>query len=246
MNISVLDDFPQIMKESMPIEALDIFRDVYNTQRNNGYSDAVAFQIAWLVIKSQFINVEGYWVSTKENKNINKDVSLIQADLIPQDNGMIINATGDEITFEGILADTSVFLQDAFITRKFSEEALKDLELQINTHGSSMPDVDHEHLNTLVNQFGDNYEMIMNAMPKQKGLIKSIKAVYKEGKLWIKGVLDSRYKKIMKNVKGMSIEALTEGLYSDNKTIKSAKYLGFTFAINHTPKISGAQVTAVM
>jgi hypothetical protein len=136
-------------------------------------------------------------------------------------------------------------MQDATTTRKFSEEALKDLADQINKFGSSHPDVDHEVMSGLVKQYGNNYDMIMNSLPKSKGIIKSIQAVYESGKLWIKGILGTGYKKIMSKVRGMSIEAISENVDYNSSTINKAKYLGFTFAVKSNPKIMNAQVTSV-
>lgn len=226
----------------IPTITEEVFDKAYNKAREQTDSDAKAIAIAWGVVKNRLTKVEDKMVALSENF---KPIEYYTFELNAHDNKLVINATGDELTFEGVLASTDTFQQDAFTVRKYSEDALKDMAEQINKFGSSHPDIDHETMNTLVNQYGRNYELIMNALPKKKGIIKSIQAVYENGKLWIKGVLNPTFRKIMKNVRGISIEALSEDIDLQSSTINKAKYLGFTFAVNKNPKMSVARVTRV-
>lgn len=235
---------PNSVSKVLPETGKLFYKKVYNESFSRHGDEELATMVAWNMTKSRFTKVGDEFVALSESF---VEPELVSFQLNPVDDEFVINAEGDEITFEGILADTSEFVQSAlpYKVRKFSEEALSDLAEQINNFGSSTPDVDHEVLNKLISEYNGNIELIANAMKKRKGLIKSIQAVVKDGKLWIKGKLDSRYKKIMSRVKGMSIESITNNLHSDGKTIKGSKYLGFTFALNDTPKIAGAKLVNV-
>lgn len=236
-----MDELPKSVR-GLPEAVQKVYAETYNHIYKGKGSKAKAHMIALQVVKKRLKHSEGKYVAMSDSF---KPVEYYTFDLTAPEKQLIINATGNEITFEGILATTDSFQQDATTMRKFSEEALKNLADQINQFGSSHPDVDHETMKALVKQYGNNYEMIMNSLPKNKGIIKSIQAVYEKGKLWIKGVLDSRYKKVMKAVKGMSIEAISEDVDLQSSTINKAKYLGFTFAVKSNPKLMAAQVTSV-
>lgn len=234
----MMDEMPKSVQK-LPVAAQKVYAETFNHLYKGKGSKAKAHLIAFEVIKKRLKHSKGKYVALTEG------IEYYTFDLQSTESKLVINATGDEVVFEGILATTDVFQQSANTVRKFSEQALQDLAEQINKFGSTHPDIDHETMDSLVKQYGDNYEMIMNAMPKSKGLIKSIKAVYENGKLWIKGILDSRYKKTMKNIRGMSIEALSESVDTSSSVINKAKYLGFTFAVNKNPKIPAAKITSV-
>ena len=122
----------------------------------------------------------------------------------------------------------------------FTEEELKVIETQINTFGSTLPDVDHEKLNSLVQRYGNNYDAIVAELRKEKGIFKNIKAVFEKGKLWIQAVLDKRYKNHTEKFKGLSIESLAKR--DDDGRLRNPKYLGFTFTNN--PKLVAAKIAA--
>jgi cation transport regulator ChaB len=234
-------DLPASVKK-LPQAVQKVYSEAYCHVYKGKGTEAKSHAIAWGVVKKRLNHSKGKYMALS---SAFAPVEYYTFNLCAPENQLIINATGDEITFEGILASTDSFQQDATTIRKFSEEALKDLAEQINTHGSSHPDVDHETMKNLVKQYGNNYDMIMNSLPKNKGFIKSIQAVYENGKLWIKGILDSSYRKMMKVVRGMSIEAISQDVDVQSSTINKAKYLGFTFAVKSNPKIPSARVTAV-
>ena len=200
-----------------------VYVEAFNKALDKGYSTSKADLIATVV-----------------ESNHNPIISTI---IIPTDNKIVFNTTSDEITFEGVLADTSEFIQSLlpFSVAKFSVEALKDIADQINKFGSTAPDIDHEVGRKLDKIYGKfNTNMIMNAYPQHKGMLKNVHAIYDNGKLWIRGTLDNKYRSILPSVKGLSIESVIED-FTDT-TITKSKYLGFTLAVNHNPKISSAKI----
>jgi hypothetical protein len=112
---------------------------------------------------------------------------------------------------------------------------------QINTYGSTLPDVDHEKLMTLVKKHGRDQVAIMNSLKNEKGIFKSIKAAVTNGKLWIQAILDKRYKNHTDRFKALSIEAFAD---VEGDRLTNPQYLGFTFT--NTPKLPGAQIASVI
>lgn len=118
----------------------------------------------------------------------------------------------------------------------FSDEALADLAKQINTEGSTFPDVEHQVLNRARATYGNNVEAIANAVKQEKGMFKSVKAAVKDGKLWIRAIFDAKYKQLAEQFKKVSIEALGT-VDKITGMINSPRYLGFTFT--RTPELDG-------
>ena len=83
---------------------------------------------------------------------------------------------------------------------------------------------------------------IIETLKNKKGIAKSLKAIFENGRLWVRAVIDKRYKKLIQNSKGVSAEAfITETDDTDKKVLK-ADLLGFTFNINTKPADFGAVV----
>jgi hypothetical protein len=135
---------------------------------------------------------------------------------------------------EAILATTDKNTDNKF----FTEDELSDISAQINTLGSTLPDVDHEKLQELVKKYGNNYEAIKTEIAKEKGVFKTIRSALKDGKLWIQAVLDKRYKNLVQKFGSLSIEALADADVTGR--LRQPKYLGFTFTNN--PKLKAARI----
>lgn len=234
MNITSANDLPDVMTSVLPIEAQQLFIEVFNREKSAGFNDATSFEIAWLVIKSKFKNVEGYWVAMSEDF---KMPELYTFDMSEADTKVIMNSENEELVIEAILADNTLNTEGKF----FTEEELVDIAAQINLHGSTLPDVDHEKLKGLIAKYGNNMDAIKHELKSEKGFFKSIKAVVEKGKLWIQAALDKRYKNHTDKFKKLSIEAVAD---SDNDgRLRKPTYLGFTFT--NTPKLAGASVVSV-
>lgn len=234
MIISTANDLPEVMTSILPIEAQQMFVEIFNKEKSAGYSDAVAFEIAWVIIKSKFKNVEGYWVAMSEEF---KTPELYTFEMSDADTKVIMNSENEEIVIEAILADNTLNTEGKF----FTEEELQDIALQINSYGSTLPDVDHEKLKGLISKYGHNMDAIKAELRSEKGIFKTIKAVVDKGKLWIQAALDKRYKNHTEKFKKLSIEAVADSM--PNGRLIKPTYLGFTFT--NTPKLLGASVVKV-
>jgi len=225
-------DLPNSMIETMPESALKLFIEIYNLEKNAGLSDATSFEIAWLVIKKRFTLVEGFWVAMSKDFETPKLYSFN----MNVEGGIVMNSETEELVLDAVLADTSMNSKGQY----FSEEDLKNISEQINTFGSTLPDVDHEKLMELIRTHGADVDTIREQLKKSKGIFKTIQATLKKGKLWIQATLDKRYKNHTENFKGLSIEAL--GDKQVDGRVKDPQYMGFTFTNN--PELKAAQIAA--
>jgi cation transport regulator ChaB len=231
---------PSTIKK-LPLSAQKMFKDTFTKVHQDSHSEAKAFAIAWGAIKTRLQPSEGKFIALSDAF---VEERMFEFPVISEgQNTFVMNAVGDEIEFEGILASTGYFISGDLQRLRFSEEALKELAEDINKNGSTLPDFDHKAAINAYKNYGKNEQLILNSLKEQKGLIKSIQAVYKDGKLWIKGVLSSAYKKVMHQVRGMSIEAITRKI--DGDLIKKSAYMGFTFALKSKPQLPDAIITRV-
>ena len=61
-----------------------------------------------------------------------------------------------------------------------------------------------------------------------------VQAAYSQGKLWVRAIVDKRYKKIIERAKGVSAEAFCT--WDESETVAlDGELLGFTFNVNTTP-----------
>ena len=123
----------------------------------------------------------------------------------------------------------------------YPPELLKKWADQINSGQLLLGDFDHEKFNVLVKQ-GLRPNDVMQRLKTKPGIAKMIKAVIDKGKLWVRTVIDKRYKKLIKEkAKGVSLEA---SLIRDDTTneIIDGVLGGFTFAINSNPHNERAMI----
>jgi len=124
--------------------------------------------------------------------------------------------------------------------RIFTEDLLRGWADYINKN-PIVGDIDHTQYDELLSGFNSD-KKIIETLKNKKGIAKSLKAIFENGRLWVRAVIDKRYKKLIQNSKGVSAEAfITETDDSDKKILK-ADLLGFTFNINTKPADSGAVV----
>lgn len=113
---------------------------------------------------------------------------------------------------------------------------------KINAGETYVGDVDHETQNALANSAISDDELVYRLKNKQ-GIAKTVKAIVENGRLWVKAIIDKRYKKLIQNSKGVSMEADVRFNPKTNEVV-DADLLGFTFGVKHTPVIAGTEVYA--
>ena len=141
---------------------------------------------------------------------------------------------GDEyVSFK--LADTQL---DSFGV-KLSDDVLKNWADYINNNNPLVGDIDHEFYDQVLSGMYETDEIIEKLRSK-KGIAKGVQAVFEKGKLWVKALIDKRYRKVIERSKGVSLEALINR--DENNNVIGADLLGFTFAVQQDPVISGTEV----
>lgn len=219
------------LKSVLPSSGVKYFEDVYNTCLSNGSSEGVAVEVAWSAVKSKLVQGNGSLVAMSDNF---ETPTLFSFEMSQPEISVVTNSETEEIILDAILADTTPNTEGKF----FTDEELLSISEQINSLGSTLPDVDHEKLNRLVKKYGNNYDAIVSELNKEKGIFKSIKASFEKGKLWIQAVLDKRYKNHVNKFKGLSIESLAKS--DETGRLRNPRYLGFTFT--NKPKLKAARI----
>jgi cation transport regulator ChaB len=246
MVYSTIESLPEFIRKILPIEAQTYFLEVYKSALK-GYDDQTAFMFAWEAVKMKMQKTsKGYIININTNSvNINSETEeeddedepeVFQFPVEASETNIVMNSETEELIMEAILADTSHNTDGL----RFTELELQSIADQINMYGSTLPDVDHEKLMTLIKRHGRDQVAIMNSLKNEKGIFKSIKAAVEKGKLWIQAVLDKRYKNHTDKFKALSIEAFAD---RDGDRLINPIYLGFTFT--NTPKLPVAQIASV-
>jgi hypothetical protein len=121
----------------------------------------------------------------------------------------------------------------------FSEAMLKKWADFIN-ESPIVGDIDHTLYDQIL-QSGMSDDSIKNVLRSKKGIAKTLKAVYENGKLWVKAIIDKRYKKLVEKSKGVSAEAFCSW---NGNVATDGDLLGFTFNLRTTPADNYAGVRA--
>lgn len=116
--------------------------------------------------------------------------------------------------------------------KQFSEEMLMEWAEYINNNPTLVGDVDHLLYDKILGSDMTD-EQARSALKSKKGIAKMVQAIYEKGKLWVRAVIDKRYRKIIEKSKGVSAEAFINKY--DNNVAKSGELLGFTFNVNTNP-----------
>lgn len=228
-----ISELPASIRKVLPESGQKVFLEVFNSSYAKHRSDSVAMEMAWGVVKKRFKRVDGMFVA---NSSDYETPQLYSFSVEVSDNEFILNSDGDEVILDAVLATTEKRASDGAY---FDEEGLSHLAEQINSGGSALPDVDHAvFLNTLKQAYGLATDKIVELVKQQKGVFKSIKAAVKNGKLWIKAILDKRYKNHVSKFKALSIEAV--GKRDSTGRILNPAYVGFTFT--DKPNLQGAKI----
>lgn len=251
MPYQTLEDLPAVVKKVLTSEAQEYFLEVY-LEAFKDYDESTSMQIAWKLVTAKFFKageggnyvIHNHYYGKSESEDDEQEVvgmseefKLTSFDMKEPEVKLIMNGDSEEIILEAILATTDRNTEGMF----FTEKELNEISEQINVLGSSLPDVNHEKLMSLYTKIGNDPERLRTELKKEKGVFKNIKAAVKDGALWIQGVLDKRYKSVVKNFSGLSIEALTTA-EKETGRLKNPHYLGFTLTNN--PKLKRAQIAA--
>lgn len=140
---------------------------------------------------------------------------------------LVFKTEGDEEYIEAVLTDTDYDREGV----KNNEKLLEEIAEQINTRGI-VGDFDHEQFEALKQKYFHTPEKVVAEMKGKRGIAKAIKAIVSNGKLWIRAIIDKRYKKRILASKGLSLEGFFK---RSGDTYTGGTILGFTFGEKQTP-----------
>lgn len=138
-----------------------------------------------------------------------------------------LSEAGEEYV-DFVLADTGVIKNGD----QYPESLLMKWLEQINK-GIFVGDIDHEEYDKILSSsvtVEQAAELIKNT---KQGIAKSLKAIFDKGKLWVRAIIDKRYKRFIEQAKGVSLEAIISR--DINGKVVDGDLLGFTFAVRDDP-----------
>jgi len=208
--------------QRLPYPAQTVYRQTYNIS-NNKHDSTIANKIAWGVVKNKFTRVGDQYVA----KGLTNQ--LLNFEMKMSTEVFITKADNGEHFLEAVLSDDMKDSQG----KRFTTKALKDYADQINTHGIS---------GFITHADWDSFKMkwshlspeafVAKARSERKGILKTIKAIFEKGKLWIKAIIDKRYLKQVKKFNRLSIEAYVPSQNQVGDTYDGGYALGFAMDNN--------------
>jgi len=220
MVYSNISELPVSIKK-LPAMAQRMYLESYNVS-NKVYDDVISTKVAWGVIQKKFVHVDNGWVA----KGMGFDLYTFDMKI---NDTLIHKADDGEHYLEGVLSDTMVDSDG----KKFTEDALKDFASQINEFGLNGFITHSDWKNfCMENSHLNDDVFISKARSKRNGILKVIKAVYENGKLWIKAIIDKRYVRRAKQFNKMSLEAYVPKANHDGDSYTKGFILGLALDNN--------------
>lgn len=110
---------------------------------------------------------------------------------------------------------------------------------QVNSE-TFVGDIDHEEYDDIVGKASTVEQAAELIKSAKRGIAKTVKAIFDKGKMFVRAVIDKRYKKTIEKARGVSLEAIVTRDVNGN--IVDGDLLGFTFAVNQNPVNSRAVI----
>lgn len=205
------------LPEATKAKWIMIFNKV-EEQEDSKIATVVANQ--WLQKRIKKSTIEGKTNNTYVIERITLDVSGDQ----------FIKRTADGEEYVDFVL-TDVGFDDEGV--KYPEPLIQKWVSQVNAGSNFVGDIDHKEYDDILSKainVEHAAELIKNT---KKGIAKTVKAFFDKGKMWVRAVIDKRYKKMIEKAKGVSLEAIVSR--DANGAIIDGDLLGFTFAVNQRP-----------
>lgn len=187
-----------------------------NTLKTSGESTAFTVANGWL---KKHLTTKSLTSKTSDSPS----VEYYTLDFSFTGNEMVVKTEGEEEYIEAVLSDSD-YDRDG---KRLTTELLYELAEQINSNGL-VGDFDHEQFDELKKKYYHNPQIVIDEMKKKKGIAKAVKAIVENGKLWIRALIDKRYKKRILQSKGLSLEGFFNREVGSD-TYNAGTILGFTF-----------------
>lgn len=122
-------------------------------------------------------------------------------------------------------------------------EVLEQWAEEINNGKVLVGDIDHEEYDYVTSNIANPDEAASILSKMKKGIAKTVKAYVEKGKLFVRAIIDKRYRKMVEKFKGVSLEAFLDTIKTaTGKIAKGGDLLGFTFALKNKPVNSRAVI----
>lgn len=194
---------------------IGIFNEIY---KSRGEEAAFIAANAWLKRKVKVDSLTG-------NTNKAYVIETLHFDI---GEGQLVKNSDGEDYVDFVLTDTKVIRNGD----QYPESLLMKWLEQINK-GMFVGDIDHEEYNKIAAQASTARQAAELIKNSKKGIAKSLKAIYENGKLWVRALIDKRYRQTVQKSKGVSLEAIVKRDASGK--IHDGDLLGFTFVVNGEP-----------
>ncbi len=208
--------------KALPIKAQTLFRETYN-RVIKAQSNAVAMKVAWKIVGGKFKKEGNSWIA----KGMGFD--LFTFNLENKGDAFISKGKDGEHYLEATLSDDMTDSQG----KRFTKETLQDYANQINQNGL-LGFITHQDYKDFCMKYSHLPESVFvaKARNERKGILKTIKAIYENGKLWIKAVIDKRYLNRVKQFSKVSIEALIPKRFQVGNEYRGGYPIGFALDNN--------------
>lgn len=144
------------------------------------------------------------------------------------DTQLVKKASNGEEYVDFILTDTGADSRgDAY-----PESLIKKWITQVN-NDVFVGDIDHKEYDDIVDKASTIEHAAELIKSAKRGIAKTVKAVFDKGKMWVRAIIDKRYKKLIEKANGVSLEAIVTRDLDGN--IIDGDLLGFTFAVEQNP-----------
>lgn len=229
MTFKNISELPSSLKK-LPVKAQQLFVNVSNDSSfKNG--ETLAFKIAWAAVKKRFTKTGDKWVAKGMGLDFYTFTMVSKPDIFIQ------KADNGEYYLEATLSDT----EEDSEGKRFTASALQTYADQINKYGVA-GFITHQDWDAfkMANSHLSEEEFVNKARKERKGILKTVSAVFKKGKLWIKALIDKRYLNHIRRFNKVSIEALVPSRLQTRSEYKGGYVLGFALdnqAINQRATI---------
>lgn len=204
------------LPRSIMVKWIAIFNKV---EEDEGKSMALVVANKWLKRQIKRSSVEG---------KTDKAYFIERIHLQLSDNQLIKKTEAGEEYIDFVLTDLGADSRGDM----YPEELVQKWTKQANEQ-SFVGDIDHKEYDDIVSQSSTIEQAAELIKSAKRGIAKTVKAVFDKGKMWVRAIIDKRYKKLIEKAKGVSLEAIVTR-DADGKII-DGDLLGFTFAVEQNP-----------
>lgn len=188
-------------------------------EKDDGESAALVVANKWLKRQVKVSSVEG---------KTDKAYFIEKISLKLSDKQLIKKSSDGEEYIDFILTDDGYDSQGV----QYPKSLLTKWTEQVNNE-IFVGDIDHKEYDDIVDKATTIEQAAVLIKSAKRGIAKTVKAVFEKGKMWVRAVIDKRYKKLIEKANGVSLEAIVTR-DADGKVI-DGDLLGFTFAVEQNP-----------